>query len=103
MAGTCLSRFSNWKSCRSSAAARPSAMAIPPSSLAPAKPKNVAKPQRSAFGKAQVEPKAKIAEFRVDEDALLDIGATISADHFVAGQLVDVSGVTQGKGFDAAM
>jgi len=68
-----------------------------------AKAKNVAKPQRSAFGKAEVEPKAKVAEFRVAEDALLDVGATISADHFVAGQLVDISGVTQGKGFAGAM
>ena len=68
-----------------------------------AKAKNVAKPQRAAFGKAEVEPKAKVAEFRVAEDALLDVGATISADHFVAGQLVDVCGVTQGKGFAGAM
>ncbi len=68
-----------------------------------AKAKNVAKPQRSAFGKAKVEPKAKVVEFRVAEDALLDVGATISAEHFVAGQLVDVSGVTQGKGFAGAM
>ena len=68
-----------------------------------AKAKNVAKPQRSAFGKAKVEPKAKVAEFRVADDALLDVGATISADHFVAGQLVDVCGVTQGKGFAGAM
>jgi large subunit ribosomal protein L3 len=68
-----------------------------------AKAKNVAKPQRAAFGKAEVEPKAKVAEFRVAEDALLDIGAHISADHFVPGQLVDVAGVTQGKGFAGAM
>ena len=68
-----------------------------------AKAKNLAKPQRSAFGKAKVEPKAKVVEFRVAEDALLDVGATLSADHFVAGQLVDVSGVTQGKGFAGAM
>jgi len=68
-----------------------------------AKAKNVAKPQRGLFGKASVEPKARIVEFRVAEDALLDIGATISADHFVAGQLVDISGVTQGKGFAGAM
>lgn len=68
-----------------------------------AKAKNVAKPQRVAFGKAEVEPKARVAEFRVAEDALLEIGATISADHFVAGQMVDVSGVTQGKGFAGAM
>ena len=68
-----------------------------------AKAKNVAKPQRAAFGKAQVEPKAKVVEFRVAEDALLDVGVTISADHFVAGQMVDISGVTQGKGFAGAM
>ena len=68
-----------------------------------AKSKNVAKPQRAAFGKAEVEPKARVAEFRVDEDGLLDVGALISADHFVAGQMVDVSGVTQGKGFAGAM
>ncbi len=68
-----------------------------------AKAKNVAKPQRVAFGKAQVEPKARVVEVRVAEDALLDVGATISADHFVAGQYVDISGVTQGKGFAGAM
>ena len=68
-----------------------------------AKAKNVAKPQRAAFGKAEVEPKARVVEFRVAEDALLDVGATLSADHFVAGQLVDISGVTQGKGFAGAM
>src|SRR6187551_14907 len=68
-----------------------------------AKAKNLAKPQRSAFGKAEVEPKAKVVEFRVAEDALLDVGARISAEHFVAGQLVDIAGVTQGKGFAGAM
>src|SRR4029079_16964719 len=68
-----------------------------------AKAKNVAKPQRVAFGKAEVEPKVKVAEFRVAEDALLDVGAHISADHFVPGQLVDVAGLTQGKGFAGAM
>ncbi len=68
-----------------------------------AKAKNVAKPQRTAFGKAEVEPKQKVAEFRVADDALLDLGATISAEHFIAGQMVDVSGVTQGKGFAGAM
>ena len=68
-----------------------------------AKAKNLAKPQRVAFGKAEVEPKAKVVEFRVADDALLDVGATISAEHFVAGQLVDVCGVTQGKGFAGAM
>src|SRR5215207_162405 len=68
-----------------------------------AKAKNVAKPQRGAFGKAEVEPKQRVVEFRVAEDALLDVGAQLSADHFVAGQLVDVAGVTQGKGFAGAM
>jgi len=68
-----------------------------------AKAKNVAKPQRGAFGKAEVEPKARVVEFRVAEDALLDVGARISAEHFVAGQMVDVAGVTQGKGFAGAM
>jgi large subunit ribosomal protein L3 len=68
-----------------------------------AKAKNVAKPQRGHFAKAEVEPKARVVEFRVTEDALLDVGAEISADHFIAGQLVDVSGHTQGKGFAGAM
>ena len=68
-----------------------------------AKAKNVAKPQRGHFGKAEVEPKAILAEFRVTEDNLLDVGAELSADHFVAGQLVDVQGSTQGKGFAGAM
>src|SRR5690606_29132341 len=64
-----------------------------------AKAKNVAKPQRGVFGKAEVEPKAVVAEFRVDADGLLDVGAEISADHYVAGQFVDIQGRTQGKGF----
>ncbi|MBU3078423.1 50S ribosomal protein L3 [Sphingomonas quercus] len=68
-----------------------------------AKAKNIAKPQRGHFGKAEVEPKAYVAEFRVSEDNLLDVGAEISADHFVPGQLVDISGHTQGKGFAGAM
>jgi large subunit ribosomal protein L3 len=68
-----------------------------------AKAKNVAKPQRGHFGKAEVEPKAQVAEFRVAEDALLDVGAEIAADHYAVGQLVDIQGVTQGKGFAGAM
>jgi large subunit ribosomal protein L3 len=68
-----------------------------------AKAKNLTKPERGHFGKAEVELKAKLVEFRVDEDALLDVGAELTADHFVAGQLVDVQGVTQGKGFAGAM
>jgi len=69
-----------------------------------AKQKNVAKPQREAFAKAEVSLKKKVAEFRVEgEDALLPIGATISAEHFIAGQKVDITGHTQGKGFAGAM
>ncbi|WP_375382597.1 50S ribosomal protein L3 [uncultured Sphingomonas sp.] len=68
-----------------------------------AKVKNVAKPQRGHFGKAQVEPKAIVAEFRVTEENLLDVGAEISAEHFVAGQMVDIQGRTQGKGFAGGM
>jgi len=68
-----------------------------------AKAKNVAKPQRGHFGKAEVEPKARIAEFVVAEDALLDVGAELTADHYVAGQYVDIQGCTQGKGFAGGM
>ncbi|MEZ5694918.1 MAG: 50S ribosomal protein L3 [Sphingomonadaceae bacterium] len=69
-----------------------------------AKQKNVAKPQREHFAKAQVPLKMRVAEFRLDsEEALLPVGATISADHFVAGQKVDITGHTQGKGFAGAM
>ena len=68
-----------------------------------AKAKNVAKPQRGHFGKAEVEPKAIVHEFRVSEDNLLDVGAELAADHFVPGQLVDIQGRTQGKGFAGAM
>ena len=68
-----------------------------------AKAKNVAKPQRGHFGKAEVEPKAIVHEFRVSEENLLDVGAEISADPFVAGQFVDIQGRTQGKGFAGAM
>ncbi|MFC4296057.1 50S ribosomal protein L3 [Novosphingobium tardum] len=68
-----------------------------------AKQKNVAKPQREHFAKAEVPLKMRVAEFRVSDDALLDVGATIAASHFVAGQMVDVTGHTQGKGFAGAM
>ena len=68
-----------------------------------AKAKNVSKPERGHFAKAEVELKAKLVEFRVAEDALLDVGAVISADHYVAGQIVDIQGVTQGKGFQGGM
>jgi len=68
-----------------------------------AKQKNVAKPQREHFAKAQVPLKARVQEFRVADDATLEVGATIAASHFAIGQLVDVSGVTQGKGMQGAM
>ncbi|ALE16838.1 LSU ribosomal protein L3p (L3e) [Altererythrobacter epoxidivorans] len=69
-----------------------------------AKQKNVNKPQREQFAKAEVGLKMKVAEFRVnDEGGLLPVGATITADHFIAGQKVDITGHTQGKGFAGAM
>ncbi|MCE2841979.1 MAG: 50S ribosomal protein L3 [Novosphingobium sp.] len=68
-----------------------------------AKQKNVAKPQREHFAKAQVPLKAQVVEFRVADDAVLEVGATIAASHFVPGQMVDVAGTTQGKGFQGAM
>jgi large subunit ribosomal protein L3 len=69
-----------------------------------AKQKNVAKPQREHFAKADVGLKKRVAEFRVEgEDGLMPVGAKISADHFIAGQKVDITGHTQGKGFAGAM
>ena len=68
-----------------------------------AKAKNVSKAMRGHFAKANVLPKSKLAEFRVSEDAMLDVGATLSPNHFVAGQKVEVVGTTQGKGFAGAM
>ena len=68
-----------------------------------AKVKNVSKAQRGHFAKAKVEPKKKIAEFRVTKDALLEVGAELSAEHFIAGQFVDVTGTTIGKGFAGSM
>ena len=67
------------------------------------KPKSVSKPERGRFAKQQVEPKKKIAEFRVDEKNLLEVGDEILADHFRAGQKVDVTGITIGRGFTGAM
>src|SRR5271154_2373587 len=68
-----------------------------------AKVKNVTKPMRGHFAKAKVEPKRKLVEFRVSADALLDVGAELSAEHFVAGQFVDVTGTSIGRGFTGAM
>jgi large subunit ribosomal protein L3 len=68
-----------------------------------AKVKNVSKAERGRFAAAKVEPKMELAEFRVEEDGLLPVGAEITADHFVAGQFVDVTGTSTGKGYAGAM
>jgi len=64
---------------------------------------NMSRPDRGYFAKANVEPKRKMAEFRVTEDALIPVGAEITADHFIAGQFVDVCGISIGKGFAGGM
>jgi large subunit ribosomal protein L3 len=64
---------------------------------------NMSKADRGSFGKINIEPKRKVAEFRVTEDALIPVGAEITADHFVAGQFVDVCGTSIGKGFAGGM
>jgi large subunit ribosomal protein L3 len=68
-----------------------------------AKVKNVSKPMRGHFAKAKVEPKRKVTEFRVSADALIDVGAELSAAHFIPGQFVDVTGTSIGKGFAGVM
>lgn len=68
-----------------------------------AKVKNTSKAMRGNFAAASVEPKAKLVEFRVSEDNMIDVGAQLTAGHFAAGQLVDVTGTTIGKGFAGAM
>ncbi|EHI49399.1 50S ribosomal protein L3, bacterial [SAR116 cluster alpha proteobacterium HIMB100] len=68
-----------------------------------AKVKNVSKALRGHFAKASVLPKRKLAEFRVSEDAMVEVGATFGVSHFIAGQRVDAVGISQGKGFAGAM
>jgi len=68
-----------------------------------AKPKNVSKPQKGHYAKAKVEPAMKLCEFRVADDAVLEMGAVISPSHFSVGQFVDVAGTTKGKGFAGGM
>lgn len=68
-----------------------------------AKVKRVSKAMRGHFGKASVLPKQKLAEFRVSDDAMVDIGSTFAPSHFVSGQKVDAVGISQGKGFAGAM
>lgn len=67
------------------------------------KVKNVTKAERGHFAKASVEPKRKVAEFRVSADAVIEVGAELSAAHFVPGQFVDVTGTSIGKGFAGGM
>ncbi|MCC7251400.1 50S ribosomal protein L3 [Hyphomicrobium sp.] len=67
------------------------------------KPARLTKSERGGFAVASVEPKRKLAEFRVSPDNLIEVGAEITADHFVPGQFVDVTGTSQGKGFQGAM
>jgi large subunit ribosomal protein L3 len=64
---------------------------------------NVSKAERGHFAVAKVEPKRKLAEFRVEEKDLIPVGAEIMADHFVVGQFVDVTGTSTGKGFAGGM
>ena len=68
-----------------------------------AKVKNVGQGVRGHYAKAKIEPKAKLVEFRVTPDAVLDVGAEVTAAHFVAGQFVDVVGTTKGRGFSGVM
>ncbi len=68
-----------------------------------AKVKRTAKAQRGQFAKANVEPKKKLVEFRVSDDALLELGQEVRANHFVVGQFIDVVGTTKGKGFAGVM
>lgn len=68
-----------------------------------AKVKNTPRPMRGHFAIAKVEPKRKLAEFRVSPDNVIEIGSELTADHFVAGQFVDVTGTSIGKGFAGAM
>lgn len=68
-----------------------------------AKPNRVTKAMRGHYAKAKVEPKKKLVEFRVTDDALLNVGDILSVEHFVPGQFVDVTGVTIGKGFAGVM
>ena len=67
------------------------------------KAKNISKAERGHFAKSNIEPKEKIAEFKVSEDALIDVGKIIGVNHFIIGQKVDVIGLSKGKGFAGAM
>ena len=68
-----------------------------------AKVKNVTKPMRGHYAKAKLEPKRKLAEFRVEQNGLLEVGAELSVEHFLVGQFVDVTGTTKGRGFSGVI
>jgi len=68
-----------------------------------AKVKRVSKAERERFAKASVTPKKKLVEFRIEGENFIEVGASMSADHFVPGQKVDAAGITVGKGFAGAM
>ena len=67
------------------------------------RPVTTSKAMRGHFAVAKVEPKRKLAEFRVSDDAVIPVGAEITADHFIVGQFVDVTGTSIGKGFAGGM
>ena len=67
------------------------------------KPKHTSNAERQRFAKIEIEPKRKMAEFRVTADNMIDVGTEITAAHFVPGQFVDVTGDSKGKGFAGAM
>jgi large subunit ribosomal protein L3 len=67
------------------------------------KANNVTKPMRGHYAKSKVEPKKKLVEFRISEDAMLNVGDILTVEHFVPGQFVDVTGVSIGKGFAGVM
>ena len=67
------------------------------------KASRVSKAERESFARVKIEPKRRMAEFRVSPDNLIEVGAEITADHYVKGQMVDVTGTNQGKGFQGAM
>ncbi|WP_108503178.1 50S ribosomal protein L3 [Paracoccus indicus] len=68
-----------------------------------AKAKRTTAAMRGHFAKASVAPKRKVAEFRVAEENLINVGEEITADHYFAGQYVDIAGTSIGKGFAGAM
>ncbi|MEC7463334.1 MAG: 50S ribosomal protein L3 [Pseudomonadota bacterium] len=68
-----------------------------------AKTKNVSKPMRGHYARSKVVPKRKLAEFRISEDAMLNIGDELTVEHFVPGQMVDIAGISIGKGFAGGM